>query len=111
MNRSAITGAIWLMAFVAALAGFRYGLPPKEGPVTETIWWFPFAFPIFVGLQGPVLIGMCLALLQFPALAAAMTFGLRKWPVKWVLLSALALYLGAVALRALMVKLTGIGAH
>lgn len=104
-----LTLGIWVLAIVATIAGFRYGLPPKEGPVTATIWWFPFAFLLYLVIPGRELAGLFLVLLQFPVIATMITVGLRKWPVSRVIISSIAAYLGAVAVCAVAVRVIGIG--
>jgi len=104
-----LTLVIWILAIGATVAGFRYGLPPKEGPVTATICWFPFAFLFYLVIPGRELVGLFLVLLQFPVIATMMTVGLRKWPVSRVTGLAIAVYLGAVAVCTVVAKLTGIG--
>ncbi len=96
--------AVWLLAIVATVAAFRYGLPPKHGPATNSIWWFPIAFPLFLLLGDPT-VGMVLALCQFPALAALMVYGLGKWPMQRVVVVSCIAYLSAVALCAGIMKL------
>lgn len=97
--------SIGLLAIAATYAAFRYGLPPKRGPATASIWWFPVAFPLFM-LFGEPLLGMFFGLVQFPAMAGVMIYAVGKWPLKRVLLVALISYLTAVALCAGVVKLT-----
>jgi hypothetical protein len=104
-----LTLVIWILAIGATIAGFRYGLPPKEGPVTATIWWFPFAFLFYLVIPGREVVGLFLVLLQFPVIATMMTVALRKWSVDRVISLAIAAYLGAVAMCAVVVKFTGMG--
>jgi len=104
-----LTLVVWVLAIAATIAGFRYGLPPKEGPVTATIWWFPFAFIFYLVIPGRELAGLFLVLLQFPVIATIITVALRKWPVNRVIISAIAAYLGAVSVCAAVVKVIGIG--
>lgn len=97
--RLALRIVIGLLAIAATVAAFRYGIPPKQGPATASIWWFPVAFPLFM-LFGDPLIGMFFGLLQFPAMAGMVIYGLGRWPAKRVLLVAVISYLTAVALCA-----------
>ncbi len=110
-QRRLVVVMLWLLAIAATVVGFRYGLPPKEGPATATIWWFPFAFLLYWVIPGRELTGLFLVVLQFPAIAAIITLSMRKWPLKRIVLFAVGGYFVAVAICAVMVKLTGIGAR
>jgi hypothetical protein len=102
---------LWLLAVAATLVGLRYGLPPKEGPVTATMWWFPFAFMLYLVLPGRELTGLLLVALQFPILAGVMTWTWRRHSLKRVALVAAVVYLAAVGVCAVLVKLFGIGSR
>ena len=103
------TVVVWSLAVAATVAGLRYGLPPKEGPATATIWWFPFALLVYLVVPGRELVGLFLVLLQFPVIATLMTLGFRKWSASRVIAWAVAIYLTGVIVCAAVVKLTGIG--
>lgn len=96
--------AICLFAITATIAAFRYGLPPKEGPAFSSVWWFPIAYPLFLLIGDPML-GLLLGLLQFPALAAMMIYGLRRWPVKRVFWVTFISYMSALAICVCVTKL------
>ena len=102
--------SIGLLAIAATYAAFRYGLPPKRGPATASIWWFPVAFPLFMLFEEPLL-GMFFALIQFPVMAGMMIYAVGKWPLKRVLPVALISYLTAVALCAGVMKLIDLNAQ
>ena len=102
--------SIGLLAIAATYATFRYGLPPKRGPATASIWWFPVAFPLFMLFEEPLL-GMFFALIQFPVMAGMMIYAVGKWPLKRVLQVALISYLTAVALCAGVMKLIDLNAQ
>jgi hypothetical protein len=100
---------VWVLAIGATFGGVYYGLPPKEGPVTTTIWWFPIALLLYPVVPGRELGGLLLVLIQFPMIATLMTLGFRKWPVNRVVVCAIVSYLAAVVACTITVKLTGMG--
>ena len=77
----------FIVAVILTVIGGRH-CDHKVVPLIRVALWFPLPYL----LRANELIGVVLAMIQFPLLACVFAFAIRRWQERWVLVAFLAVY-------------------